>query len=265
MGKDRKQTTTQRLDPRSERYVMGTRSLGAQGANAIMQGGPLVSGLEGTPTEWMQSFLNPYIDQVIGGLGSQYDQARQRAAVQGAQGATGVAGAFGGSRHGVAEGVRMAELDRGQAMDVAGLLRGGFESAMSRGLNFAEHQRQVRNEMLREPLMRYNAALGMRTGALGPVGGTTTNVQKGNLLSDVAGIGLMAAGAMTGNPGAAMGGMNMLAGPSGSQVLQGFNQSFPQGQGSFFNYPTASTSPSGLGMSAGMPGYSGYNPLSMWR
>jgi hypothetical protein len=270
MGKDRKQTTTQRLDPQSQRYVAGTRNLGAEGANAILNAGPLTAGIEGTPQEWMQSFLNPYIQQVIGGVGDQYDLARQRAAVAGSQGATGVAGAFGGSRHGVAEGVRMAELDRGQAMDVGQLLSQGFDTAMGRGLNFAEHQRQVRQEQMREPLLRYNAALGLRSGALGPVGQTTTNVQKGNLLSDVAGIGLMAAGAFTGNPGMVAGGAGALKGPSmsgptGSSIMQGFDQRFPQGQGSFFNYPTASTMPSGLGMSGGMPGYSGYNPLSMWR
>ena len=92
MGKDKKQTTTQRLDPASQRYVSGTRSLAGRLTSDIMNAGPLTAELQGTPQEWMSHFMNPYIDQVIGGVGQQYDLARGRAGVMGNQAATGVAG-----------------------------------------------------------------------------------------------------------------------------------------------------------------------------
>src|SRR5690606_27342516 len=100
-------------------------------------------------------------------LRGQAQMATQQAATQ--------AGAFGGSRHGVAEGVRLGELDRAQASQIAGLLHSGYQQALGQGVAFAEHQRQLQQQQLQEPLFRQQLALGFQNMGMGPVGTTTTS------------------------------------------------------------------------------------------
>ncbi len=79
----------------------------------------------------IDSLMNPFQQNVIDALGSEYDQMRGKATMGTNAEATG-AGAFGGSRHALLEGERLGALDRGQMSDVANLLNSNFNSTMDR-------------------------------------------------------------------------------------------------------------------------------------
>jgi hypothetical protein len=76
-------------------------------------------------------FMNPYQQQVMDQMTRQFGVQNQMTEQQMNDAAT-RAGAFGGSRHGVATGVALGENARNQAMQTAGLLSQGFEGAMGR-------------------------------------------------------------------------------------------------------------------------------------
>ena len=78
-----------------------------------------------------RQFMNPYQDQVIDAINKQYGVGNEMALRTTNDAAT-RAGAFGGSRHGIAEGTALAENARNRDSQVAGLLGQGFEGAMGR-------------------------------------------------------------------------------------------------------------------------------------
>jgi hypothetical protein len=202
MGKDKKQTTKQKLDPKSQGHVDAMRANARAGADvAVNQPGSFFAG----PADISQilgnaqQFLNPYIEQVLGGLGQEYDQLRAGATRAANQGST-AAGSFGGSRHGVMEGVAHGELGRAQATQVGGLLSDQFNKALQQGLGYTEYERALRERQLQEPLFRHQTAQGFYSGGLGPTGSVTKQIQHGDLTKDLMGAGMMVAGAMTGQP-----------------------------------------------------------------
>lgn len=217
MGKDRRQTSTQTLDPGSQAYVDQIRRFSQGAASDTMGGGPLVIGPDGRPlSELIAPFLNPYQDQVIGGVRAEADRQRGMAR----RGVTDMAiraGAQGGSRHGVAEGIRLGEIDRNELQTVGGLMSQGFQNALGQGLQYSEYQRALREQLAREPLLRRQFAQQFYTGGLGPVGQTQTQTQEGSLVGDIAGLGLIGAGLFTGNPTAAGAGASVAGGGSGFQ------------------------------------------------
>jgi len=212
MGKDKKQTTTQRLDPASQGHVDATRRQATSAADiALNQPGSFFEGADPRSIQdQINQFLNPFTESVIGGVNQQFDQARGAATRATNQGAA-AAGAFGGARHGVTEGTRLSNLDRDQAGVVGGILSNQFNTAVGQGLQFSEYQRALRERQRQEPLFRNQAAQGFFTGGLGPVGGTTEQVTPGNLVGDLAGVALTGAGFLAGGP----------AGAAGAQALQG--------------------------------------------
>lgn len=143
------QTVSQRLDPEMQAQVQRMFGLAADAGNVQMpglsaptqqaidtygrfaSGGNLGLGALGGDPNAIKALMNPYEEGVINAtmgdfshlrdqtLGSVNDQATQ-------------AGAFGGSRHGVAEGVALGELGRGEQSTLAGLRSSGFDSAMGR-------------------------------------------------------------------------------------------------------------------------------------
>jgi len=210
MGKDKKQTVTQRLDKQSQGFVDSQRRQAQSAADvALTQPGSFFG--DDTSIEAVlanaQGFLNPFTDQVIGGVNQQFDQARAAATRRTNQEST-AAGAFGGSRHGLTEGSRLAALDRDQAGVVGGLLSNQFNTALGQGFDFSQVQRAQQTERLQEPLFRNQAAQGFFNAGLGPVGGSTQQVQKGSVLKDVLGAGLTVAGGMIGGPAGAAAGAN---------------------------------------------------------
>ncbi len=76
-------------------------------------------------------YMNPYQSQVIDSLMEQFARGDKRTEMQMNDAAT-RAGAFGGSRHGIATGTALAENRVNQNAQIAGLLNSGFEGAMGR-------------------------------------------------------------------------------------------------------------------------------------
>lgn len=85
-------------------------------------------------------FMNPFNDQVVNRTGM--DMARQAAMQQNTLGAQATqAGAFGGSRHGVAEGTMLGDYGRAFGDISANLRQGGFNTA----LNAAQNQQGIQS------------------------------------------------------------------------------------------------------------------------
>jgi hypothetical protein len=78
-----------------------------------------------------QQFMNPYQQQVMDNMTKQFGVQNQMT-TQGINDQATQAGAFGGSRHGVAQGVALGENARNQGMLTANMLNQGFEGAMGR-------------------------------------------------------------------------------------------------------------------------------------
>lgn len=188
MGKDKKQTTTQRLDPRSQGYVDQMRAQAGASADMILNdpGSFFIGPNQQSVGEIVGQFMNPYTEQVIGNLGAEFDQ-RRAAATTAANQAASAAGAFGSARHGVREGVQLGELDRAQMQQVGGLLSNQWNQAVQQGLGYNQYQNQLRAQQAMEPVWRAQQAAQLRSGGLGPTGMDTTQIQKGNLFKDLAG------------------------------------------------------------------------------
>jgi hypothetical protein len=99
----------------------------SQGMNLGMGGLSALAGDQGA----IANLMNPYQQNVLGALGSEYDRARGQASLGANDDAT-RGGAFGGDRHALLTGERMGALDRQQMGDTANLLYGGFNDAMGR-------------------------------------------------------------------------------------------------------------------------------------
>ncbi len=83
-----------------------------------------------------QQFMNPYQSGVIDKMNEQFGVQNQMTSNMVNDQAT-RAGAFGGSRHGIATGTALAENARNQGMQVAGLLNQGFDNSMNRAAGVA--------------------------------------------------------------------------------------------------------------------------------
>lgn len=173
-------------------YGTGLQNAGATGAAAL--GGNQAA---------INTLMNPYQQSVIDANAANWAKINQQTQNQVNDRAT-LAGAFGGSRHGVATGVALGANNMAQGAQTAALLQGGYNDAMQRaaqgaqlglqgaGLNFGLGQAGVGSP---------NAYLlqRLREGYLGPSGGTaggaTTSggFDGGDLMKGIAAI-MMAAG-----------------------------------------------------------------------
>lgn len=209
-GSTKETTQTSALDPASQAFVDQQRRQ-AQEAAGVATGTPGDFFLGADPRsvqEIISPFQNQFTSQVIDATRAEFENLRGGARRDVASAATS-AGAFGGSRQGVAEGVRLGELDRAQTSQIAGLLSSGFDRAVSAGIPFADRQRQLAQQQAQEPLFRQQQAQRFLNLGLGPTGQTTTTTeeQSGNLFGDIAGAGLAIGGLLTGGaaPAAAAG------------------------------------------------------------
>lgn len=160
----RDRTTRIRPDP-----SLGGGGGGAAGGAAASPESFFTGPHQQTPREMAQPFMNPFLEDVVGATQADFDRQREMA-VRGANQRATQAGAFGGSRAAVERGARLGEIDRAEADQLAKLRTSGFESAMSRGLPFAEQQRQLREQQLQEPLFRQRQALGFLGAGMGDFG-----------------------------------------------------------------------------------------------
>jgi hypothetical protein len=95
-------------------------NLGNQGAAAL--GGDAAAAAQ---------FMNPYQQQVLDQMQSRWGDLAANTTMNVGDQAT-AAGAFGGSRHGVAEGVALSGLNRDMAQQMAGLTAQGYDESMAR-------------------------------------------------------------------------------------------------------------------------------------
>ena len=79
----------------------------------------------------ISSLMNPYQSQVIDAMHGQYDKLRNQSALDSNDAAT-RAGAFGGDRAALMKGARLGEVDSSEASNIANLLSGGYNDAMTR-------------------------------------------------------------------------------------------------------------------------------------
>jgi hypothetical protein len=110
---------------------------GAAGYNTgAMNAGNLGMGaLSGDPNA-VSTLMNPYQQQVIGAANNQWDQTDQHTMNAVNDRAT-QAGAFGGSRQGVATGVALGQNNLNRNSQISGLLSSGFDNTMNRAGNLA--------------------------------------------------------------------------------------------------------------------------------
>src|SRR5690606_9426920 len=84
----------------------------------------------------LSQFMNPYQQHVIGNTHDAFDVARQRT-MQATDDAATKAGAFGGSRHGIASGQALADIARQETQQIGNMLNDGYSSAMGRATQAA--------------------------------------------------------------------------------------------------------------------------------
>lgn len=121
-------------------------------------------------------FMNPYQKNVIDANNAEWNNVNAQTVNRTNDLAT-KANAFGGSRHGVAEGVALGENARAQATQTAGLLNSGFDASMARAgqaanLGFGAAQQNLA-AMSPEERRLYL----MKQGFLGPQGQQSSGAQ----------------------------------------------------------------------------------------
>ena len=139
----------------------------AYGYTASQIGAPQIAGTQGAAASDadpaslltnLSAYQNPYREQVVNAALADYDThaAQQRAALE-ARGAA--AGAFGGSRFGIAQGQLEGDLARGRASLEAGLLDQGFDAAAAlSGADAANRQAaSLFNAQNRTGISQFNA------------------------------------------------------------------------------------------------------------
>lgn len=110
---------------------------GATGYNSgMMNAGNLGMGAMSGDPNAVNQMMNPYQQQVIGATNAQWDQNDQHTMNAVNDRAT-QAGAFGGSRQGVATGTALAQNNMNRNNAVSGLLYGGFNDTMQRANTLA--------------------------------------------------------------------------------------------------------------------------------
>ncbi|MGE0278353.1 MAG: hypothetical protein AB7R40_23400 [Nitrospiraceae bacterium] len=213
-GGEKQTTQTTTLDPASQQYVDRTRGRAESAYQNIMNAGPLFIGPDPrTIEEQIQPFINPYQSQVVDATRAEFDNLRGQAR-RGVSDAALKLGVYDSGRHGVAQGVREGELDRAQASTIAGLLQGGYESALDRGLGYSEYQRALRERVAQEPIFRGQQGLNFLNLGMGPTGqsSTVTEKQDSDLWGTIAGLGTTALSFWNPFAGAAASGALNLAG-----------------------------------------------------
>ena len=135
------QNTT--LDPQSQRFLEAFRS---RSLNRFDQSGRLPPGLEGfanrsglltgapldfasqTGLTGIDQFLNPELENVIGGVRGDFDRQREFASTRAGQIAESQ-NAFGGSRSAILEAQGLADVNRAETSTIAGLRSNAFANA----------------------------------------------------------------------------------------------------------------------------------------
>jgi len=181
-----------------------------------------------------QAFMNPYEQQVIGGMQSDFDRQRAMAARQSGDLAT-QAGAFGGSRSAVLQGEMGRDINQLEGQQLGQLRSSGYLNAQNMAANlgltglqgiaglgqygkglegqqiqgllgYGDYARQVQQQQMLDPYMRAQMAQGLLGGGLQFPGNTQTQTQTTDMNPWTGALGGASAGAAFGPWGAAIGG-----------------------------------------------------------
>jgi len=202
-------SVSQTIDPASARYVeqMRQAALAAQG-NPLYAQGRQLGGVGLSALGGDQGALQ----QLMGGYGSQLDpywnQLRQQTLGTIGDQAT-QAGAFGGSRQGVAEGAALGQIGIGQA----GQRYGEYQNALGRAGQLANLGFGIDPQML-----------GLLNQGMGPYGTTQTTHTQSDPFSQLLGGGLSIASLFGGGPLAGIG-AGLFGGGGGFGPLQDLSKS----------------------------------------
>lgn len=182
MGKSKKQTVTQQVDPATQKYVEQMRgaATGAQNVALNAPGQFMLGPTDMSIGDQAERFMNPYMKNVVDATRGEFDHMRGQAVNQGNIAAT-RAGAFGGSRAAVAQGARLGEIDRAQGSQIAGLMHGGYNDALKMGLGYSEYERSLKERQAQEPLFRNQQGLQFLNMGLGPYGSNSQQKMSGGL------------------------------------------------------------------------------------
>lgn len=112
----------------------------------------------------MSPYLNPYTQNVVDTSMAQLERARQQAIAQGQAGAQ-AAGAFGGSRHGVADSLTNEAALRQRAETAANLYNQGYGQAAQ--LRMGDIENQLRGDLANQQAGIQGAGIQMEAGRLG--------------------------------------------------------------------------------------------------
>ena len=192
-------------------------------------------------------FQNPFQQQVTAATIADFDRLRQTSLNQVGSEAT-RAGAFGGSRQGVAEGVALGELGRAEAATLGDIRTRGFQSSVQAALASRQQQMGAAGGLANlgfggfqglEQLLGRSAGgkiglgqarqelpfrqLGMLQGIMGsaPHGMTTTTTSQGSPFEALLGAGAMVGGMMFPPAGMAMGAAKFLMPGQGQGIPAG--------------------------------------------
>lgn len=134
---------------------------------------------QGFDPSQLAQFQNPYQQDVIDASLADINRQQQVSLAQGGDAAT-AAGAFGGSRHGVADALTREGYDRNASATVAGLRQSGFNTALQAALG--ENQNKNAYQMNIEQLLAQLAGQYGREGTTNTTGsskGTTSGMNFG--------------------------------------------------------------------------------------
>lgn len=154
-----------------------TSYLGQQGVDAINAGLNRIGGYEyqGVTPEMIQGFESPYQQSVIDSTLADINRQQQMSLQQGGDQAS-MAGAYGGSRHGVADSLTREAYDRNATGAVANLRNQGYQSALGAAQNEAQNRNAY--QMALEQLYGNYAGMLSQNGATTNM--TGSNTQKGS-------------------------------------------------------------------------------------
>lgn len=134
-------------------------------------------------------FLNPYLDA----LGTSFDEIRRRS-LSSVGDAAQLAGAFGGSRHGVAEGTALGEIGREEGlarMSAFDTAQGRAAQAAGFGLAGLGGMSELARYLQEYPQLFAGRQLGILNAGIGPYGTTQTQQTSSDPFSQLLGIGTL--------------------------------------------------------------------------
>ncbi len=194
------------LDPQAAAEMNSAAGTAGGYAQAGQQG---VAALNGDPAA-LARYMNPYTSSVINSALDAFGRLSGQTAA-GIDSQATAAGAFGGSRNAVAQGVAQGQLGSSAQQQIASLLSGGYLNAQDAALHAAnlglagnnelaglsQYQQNLYAQLKMQP---YNVLKGALTGLPGGMTSRSTQSAPGNLWSSILGAGGLVAGGLLGGP-----------------------------------------------------------------